>query len=109
MNLISNGLKFSTTASPVDLSLTTSDRELLVSVRDRGLGVDPEDRSRVFERFVRLSRPEGSTQRGSGLGLYISKALVEAQGGRIWIDGAPDQGAVFCFSLPVATGEGGKD
>ena len=105
MNLVSNGLKFSAGDSPVDLSLAVEDRELVVSVRDHGTGIAPEDRTRVFERFVRLSRPEGSNQRGSGLGLYISKALVEAQGGRIWIDNDPDSGAVFCFSLPLAAGE----
>jgi signal transduction histidine kinase len=104
---VSNALKFSAADAPVEVSLGVSQRELVVSVRDRGTGIAPEDRSRVFERFVRLSRPEGSTQRGSGLGLYISKALVEAQGGTIWIDNGPDQGAVFCFSLPVASGEGG--
>lgn len=109
MNLLSNGLKFSTADSTVDLSLATADDQVVVSVRDRGAGIDPDDRSRVFERFVRLSRPEGTTQRGSGLGLYISKALVEAQGGTIWIDGAPEPGAVFCFSLPIASGEGGAE
>lgn len=103
MNLVSNALKFSAVDSPVDLSLAADGRELIVSVRDHGTGIAPEDRNRVFERFVRLSRPEGTTQRGSGLGLYISKALVEAQGGRIWVDNGPDQGAVFCFSLPVAS------
>jgi len=107
MNLVSNGLKFSATDSPVDLSVDRQGDELVVRVRDRGTGVAPEDRSRVFERFVRLSRPEGSIQRGSGLGLYISKALVEAQAGKIWIDNGPEEGAVFCFSLPVASGEVG--
>ena len=105
MNLLSNGLKFSGPDSPVDLSLTPGQDEIVVSVRDRGSGIAPEDRSRVFERFVRLARPEGTTQRGSGLGLYISRALVEAQGGRIWVDNDPEQGAVFCFTLPVAVGE----
>ena len=108
MNLVSNGLKFSAGDSPIDLGLAANGRELVVSVRDHGAGIAPEDRTRVFERFVRLSRPEGSTQRGSGLGLYISKALVEAQAGRIWIDNGPDSGAVFCFSLPVASGEVGE-
>ena len=108
MNLVSNALKFSAPDSAVDLSLASDGRELVVSVRDRGTGIAPDDRNRVFERFVRLNRPEGTTQRGSGLGLYISKALVEAQGGRIWVDNGSDQGAVFCFSLPVASGEVGE-
>jgi PAS domain S-box-containing protein len=108
MNLVSNGLKFSAGDSPVDLSLAVTEGELVVRVWDHGTGIAPEDRSRVFDRFVRLSRPEGSNQRGSGLGLYISKALVEAQGGRIWIDNGADSGAVFCFSLPVASGEVGE-
>ena len=105
MNLLSNGLKFSAADQPVDLTLTEGDDDVVVRVRDRGSGVAPEDRGRVFERFVRLARAEGTSQRGSGLGLYISKALVEAQGGRIWVDSGPGPGAVFCFSLPAAAGE----
>jgi signal transduction histidine kinase len=70
-------------------------------VRDFGLGVPAADQERLFERFVRLERDMNSPARGTGLGLYISKRLIEAMGGRIWVEssGTPGKGSIFAFTL----------
>jgi signal transduction histidine kinase len=69
----------------------------VVSVRDEGPGVPPEQQERIFQRFHRAST---GTQ-GMGLGLYLCQRLVEAHGGRIWVESAPGNGATFSFTLPV--------
>ena len=73
----------------------------MVSLRDFGLGVPVEDQSRLFERFVRLDRDMNSPVRGAGLGLYICKQLIEAMGGRIWMEssGRNGDGSTFAFTL----------
>jgi signal transduction histidine kinase len=72
--------------------------EVWVAVSDLGPGIPSEERARVFEKFSRLGR---SSAKGSGLGLAVSKGLVEAHGGRIWIEDTPGRGATVIFTLPV--------
>jgi two-component system sensor histidine kinase KdpD len=76
-----------------------------VEVRDRGPGVPAELHERIFEKFVRAAAPERHAE-GAGLGLAICKGLVEAHGGRIWVEGRPGGGAAFGFSLPVEPAPG---
>jgi len=75
-----------------------------VCVKDEGPGIPPALAPLLFEQFVRLPRDLSGPTPGTGLGLYISRQLVEAMGGRIWIEstGLPDQGSCFCFALPQA-------
>jgi signal transduction histidine kinase len=76
---------------------TSSVGEVIVSIRDRGAGIDPEIQDRLFSKFVTKS------ERGTGLGLYISKGIIEAHGGRIWAENnAEGKGATFYFSLPLS-------
>lgn len=97
-NLLTNALKYSPEEAPVDLVVAPGAEEVRVSVRDRGPGIAAESLPRLFQRF---SRPEGAEHvSGLGLGLYISKGLVEAQGGRIWVETEVGEGATFSFSLP---------
>jgi two-component system sensor histidine kinase KdpD len=70
---------------------------VLISVTDHGAGIPPDERDRVFEKFVRLQ--DGGV--GVGLGLFICRALVEAMGGRIWAGEGPEGGACISFTLPV--------
>jgi len=73
---------------------------VVVSVRDEGIGLDPEDHDRVFERFARVDNALSRKTQGVGLGLFLVRAIVRAHGGRVWVQSAPGQGASFFFSLP---------
>jgi two-component system phosphate regulon sensor histidine kinase PhoR len=103
-NLLSNALKYSPCEAPVHLAAERAGGEVLVSVTDEGPGIAPEDLPRLFDRFYRCKTAR--KREGLGLGLYIAKMLVEAQGGRIWVDSEPEKGSAFRFTLPVAGGSG---
>lgn len=77
-----------------------------VAVRDHGPGIEREDRPKLFQKFSRVGGPERVGVAGTGLGLYISKAMVEAQGGRIWMRSKPGSGSTFFYTLPVAEAVG---
>lgn len=104
LNLVSNALKYSPAGTDVTIASRTDDENVMVHIRDRGLGVPQEDQKRLFERFVRLERDMNSSIRGAGLGLYISKQLIGAMGGRIWMEstGKEGEGSVFVFTLKRA-------
>jgi signal transduction histidine kinase len=104
LNLISNALKYSPPGTDVEINSRVTDERVTVSVRDYGLGVPPEAQKHLFERFVRLDRDMNSPVRGAGLGLYISEQLVQAMGGRIWVEssGVPGEGSTFSFALQRA-------
>ncbi|MFL5624927.1 MAG: sensor histidine kinase, partial [Ktedonobacteraceae bacterium] len=104
LNLVSNALKYSPGGSSIEISAKSHDELVILSVRDYGAGIPPEDQGRLFERFMRLERDMNSTVRGAGLGLYISKQLIEAMGGHIWLEssGVPDEGSTFAFTLQCA-------
>ena len=104
-NLVSNAAKYSPEGTEVQVSLGISAdrRSAIVQVRDEGPGIPPPERSRLFEKFARLSTA-GST-RGSGLGLYISRGIINDHGGEIWADWPAGGGSVFSFSVPLS-GEG---
>jgi two-component system, OmpR family, sensor histidine kinase BaeS len=102
-NLLSNALRY--TSSPGEVEITAAREGVAVrfSVRDTGVGLAPEDLPRVFERFYRVDKSRSRALGGSGVGLAIAKALVEAMGGRIWVTSPGlGQGTTFSFTLPVA-------
>ena len=99
-NLLSNALKF-TKEGTIEITTTKEDNEVIVKVRDSGSGIDSEIFPRLFEKFASKS------EKGTGLGLFLSKNITEAHGGRIWAENNPDGiGATFAFSLPIAGGQG---
>lgn len=100
-NLVSNALKFSPDDTVVEVSVRASGDRCVVSVYDKGCGIRVEDQPQVFERFTRLGGA-GSAP-GTGLGLYIARWLVEAQGGRIWLESEEGVGSTFTFTLPLAS------
>jgi PAS domain S-box-containing protein len=104
-NLISNAVKYSPPNSEIRISGRTTPKEVIITVADQGIGITPEERDRLFERFYRSERAVRRGTPGTGLGLYLSKAIVEAHGGRIWVEDnkAGQTGARFSFSLPRAT------
>lgn len=96
-NLIGNALKFTPEAGSVTLSVRKEANEAIVAVRDTGTGIPDEEKERIFNRYTQIGKKD---RRGLGLGLYISKMLIEAHGGRLWVTSAPDKGSIFQFSLP---------
>ncbi|HLL79671.1 MAG TPA: HAMP domain-containing sensor histidine kinase [Ktedonobacteraceae bacterium] len=109
-NLLSNAYKYSPENAPVTISATTSGEtgeassEVCISIKDAGPGIPPDQIPLLFGQFVRLPRDLAGSVRGSGLGLYICKSLIEAMGGRIWVEssGVAGEGSCFCFTLPCA-------
>jgi two-component system, NtrC family, sensor kinase len=98
-NLLSNAVKFTPVGGEVDVSAIQVNGEVRVSVSDTGPGIAPEDHARIFEEFQQTDA--GAAQReGTGLGLALSKRLVELHGGRIWVDSELGHGSTFVFTLP---------
>jgi len=101
-NLVGNAVLYTAASTTVEVSAGTSDGEAFVEVRDRGPGISPEERSRIFERFVRLDRARAQNPEGSGLGLAIVEQVIAAHGGRVEIGEREGGGAVFRAVLPAA-------
>ena len=100
-NLLDNAAKFSPPGSAIDVTAEVAREEVRLSVRDRGPGISPEHWSRVFERFYKVDRARPREAGGFGLGLAITKHLVQVLGGRIWTETARDGGQVFTIALPI--------
>ncbi len=125
VNLVANALKYSAPGTPIDLRADVYEpahqhrprmrigvsgplpdaSQIRFSIRDRGLGIPPHDIPKLFNRFVRLERDIAGPVRGTGVGLYMCRVLVEAMGGRIWVEssGIAGEGSTFSFVLPAAS------
>ncbi len=99
-NLVQNAIRHTSADGAVSIQASDQGQEVQVDVIDTGEGIAPEDAEKVFERFYRGDKARTLSAAGSGLGLSIAKAIVEAHGGRIWVKSAPGQGATFTFTLP---------
>ncbi|SDQ41556.1 MEDS domain-containing protein [Natronobacterium texcoconense] len=100
-NLLSNAITYSGDEPPeVDVTVTRRGREWVLSVRDSGIGIDPEDQERIFTVFDRLHSQEEYD--GAGIGLALCERIVERHGGDIWVTSEPGEGSTFSFTLPVA-------
>ena len=97
-NLLSNAVKFTPRGGSVVVHVEDRGAEVLFAVSDTGPGIPGEQLEAVFERFVQLTKND---RRGVGLGLYISKCIVEGHAGRIWAEDGSDGGSTFSFTLPV--------
>jgi signal transduction histidine kinase/CheY-like chemotaxis protein len=102
LNLLSNAVKFTPEGGRVEVRGFLRDQDLVVEVTDTGPGVPAEDRQRIFDAFQQGARHPEQTE-GTGLGLTLSKRILELHGGRIWVESEPGQGSTFGFALP--TGE----
>jgi PAS domain S-box-containing protein len=105
INLLSNALKYSPPSTPVIVHAHCDDGMVRVSVTDAGPGIPPDEQPNLFQRYYRAHSTR-TTEEGIGLGLYITKLLVEAQGGQVEVDSAVGTGSTFSFTLPVAAGIG---
>jgi signal transduction histidine kinase len=98
-NLVGNAIKFVFEGGRVEVTVERDGGDIRFTVTDTGPGIPSEHLAHVFERFWKA---ETGGKRGTGLGLYIAKGIVEAHGGRIWVESRLGQGAMFCFTLPSA-------
>jgi PAS domain S-box-containing protein len=102
-NLIDNAIKYSPDGGEVKVSGETQGDSVLISVKDQGMGISPVGREKLFQPFERLEAVvPGSAIQGIGLGLVVCRRLVEAHGGRIWVESEPGKGSKFCFTLPMS-------
>jgi signal transduction histidine kinase len=105
INLLTNATRYSPEGTTIKLTtaVTESDdrRWVQVSVKDEGIGIATGDTDRIFSKFAMLAKPAW-TKKGTGLGLFITKAIVDAHDGSIWVDSNLGEGSTFCFTVPVA-------
>ena len=102
-NLLENAQKFSAPETPINVTARQEGEEVDIAVTDRGIGIAPDDQPHIFDRFYRVEQMRKAE--GTGLGLYITKRLVEAHGGRIWVESEVGKGSTFSFTLPLVTAQ----
>lgn len=105
-NLLENAVKYSPQGGEIRVSVRPQKEHLVIGVSDQGVGISPADQAKLFGPFQRLeeSRPDGV--RGVGLGLLVCRRLVEAHGGRIWVESEVGRGSTFYFTMPLSQGSG---
>lgn len=102
--LLDNAAKYSSPGGLITVTATPHDRQVVVTVEDRGPGIPEEEQAHIFDKFFRGMQTRESLP-GIGMGLSIAREIVTAHGGRIWVESLPGQGSRFCFTLPVADQE----
>jgi len=100
-NLISNAIKYTPAGGHVQVRAASEDDSLIIEVEDTGIGIRPEDRQHVFEKFFRGTSPEVRKQSGTGLGLALAQQIVQLHGGQLTLDSAPGRGSTFRIVLPL--------
>jgi two-component system sensor histidine kinase VicK len=99
-NLIGNAMKFSPNGGTISVTIHEQTDDILVTIKDEGIGVPKEKQEKIFERFYQV---DGSARRrfgGTGIGLAIVKRIVDAHKGQIWVESEVGQGSIFSFTLP---------
>jgi two-component system sensor histidine kinase KdpD len=99
VNILDNAIKYSPVNSPIDIEVDSRKEEVLISIKDRGIGIPLADLNKVFDKFYRVQQKRDTA--GTGLGLSICKGIVEAHGGQISIVNNPDKGVTVSFTLPL--------
>lgn len=100
-NLVGNAIKYTPAGGQILVSLAQKGHEVILSVRDTGLGIAPENQEQLFQRFYRVRTPETEHIPGTGLGLAITRSIVEVHGGHIAVQSEPGKGSTFTVTLPV--------
>jgi len=100
-NLLDNAIKYSPDGGKITVQAHQDDQQIYLAVSDEGIGIPADEWDRVFARFHRVENELTRRMRGAGLGLAVCKGIVEAHGGRIWVESQPGAGSTFCLVLPV--------
>jgi signal transduction histidine kinase len=103
-NLLENAAKYSPPDGAIDVLIQRDGAEVLISVRDHGIGIPADDRDRIFQRFERATNVDDRSYPGTGLGLYICRGIAEGHGGRIWVESELGAGSTFHVALPASEG-----
>lgn len=105
VNVLSNAIKYSPEGGPIEVTIAEDieRQEALFSVRDHGMGIPAQQQAQVFQRFVQAENARAYGIEGTGLGLYLCRALLERHGGRIWCESVEGQGSTFFIALPVVS------
>lgn len=103
-NLLANAIKYSPQGGTIRVGGWAQDNRAIIYVTDQGIGIPESEIPHIFERFYRVDNRLSRTAAGTGLGLYLCKAVVEAHGGEIWVRSKPGEGSTFYFSLPIREG-----
>jgi signal transduction histidine kinase len=101
VNLVNNAVTYSPDGKSVEVSVAQQEKTVLLQVRDHGKGIAKDQQERIFDTFYRTPDAESSSKRGLGLGLAISKEIVERHGGRIWVESTPGKGSTFFVEVPL--------
>jgi signal transduction histidine kinase len=99
-NLISNAIKYSSSEQPILIRIGVRGSEVQVAVQDSGIGISLEQQKFIFDRFYRVRDSAANQIDGLGIGLYISKKIIEQHGGRMWLESQPNLGSTFYFAIP---------
>lgn len=106
INLVGNAIKFSHRGGAVFVRCQTKEQEAIVEVVDHGIGIPPEAIPRLFTKFYQVDSSATRKAGGTGLGLFISRHIIQAHGGQINVQSQPGEGSTFSFSIPIASKEG---
>jgi signal transduction histidine kinase len=101
-NLLSNAVKYSPRGKIITIQCATGSEMVTVSVRDEGIGINPQDLERLFDRYYRVQSSDTRHISGFGVGLYLSAEIIQRHGGHIWAESEKDKGSTFYFTLPLA-------
>lgn len=99
-NLLSNAIKYSPQGGEIVVGGRADAKEVRIWVSDQGIGIAPTEQSKIFEHFYRVDNASTRKTQGAGLGLFLVKAVIEAHGGRVWVDSQPGRGSQFNFTIP---------
>jgi len=100
-NLIDNAIRYTKGPGKVEIKLAREDKRVLFSIKDTGVGIPQKDKKYIFQKFFRAENVLKERTRGSGLGLYVCKSIIENLGGRIWFKSEEGKGTTFYFTLPI--------
>jgi PAS domain S-box-containing protein len=100
-NFLTNAIKYSPESNRVDVTVDVSDTEVRIGVQDYGIGINPEEQPKIFNRFYRVEGRNEQTFSGFGIGLYVAAEIVKRHNGKVWVESEKDKGSVFYFTLPL--------
>ncbi len=104
-NFLTNAIKYSPESDRVDVRVRINAGEVQIAVQDYGIGINPTEQAKIFNRFYRVEGRNEQTFSGFGIGLYVAAEIVKRHNGKVWVESEKDKGAAFYFSLPLNTGD----